>query len=259
VGGEEGLYYGWGGAPEPDDLGLAWDAAESYAVSLLREALPEAHAVPVPAAELAVAVARFRSAARKWPYRQLARAAWGQRPRKRSPADDTDLWLDAAGAMATTRRHFGAGSPLLEPVTLLRPADWVGAVTGLVRSGVNTVATAGDLVRYARQCPEIMSSNETDDEAVAYDPFAGGAADDESLCRGFEAALLCWEAMGAVSEQRWLTRLGWLGLPRALARAWNGDFDRAGWADSADGSEGSWPGRAPSPAELGIREPPVGT
>jgi hypothetical protein len=29
--------------------------------------------------------------------------------------------------------------------------------------------------------------------------------------------------------------------------------------DSAelDGSEGSWPGRAPSPAELGIGEPPV--
>jgi hypothetical protein len=84
-------------------------------------------------------------------------------------------------------------------------------------------------------------------------------ADDESLCRGFEAALLCWEAIGAVSEQRWLTRLGWWGLPRALARAWNGDFDRDAWADSAelDGREGSWPGRAPSPAELGIGEPPV--
>src|SRR5262249_16328051 len=185
---------------------------------------PEAQAVPAPAAELTAEAARFRSAARKWPYRQLARAAWGQRPRKRSPADDADLWLDAAGVIATTRRHFGAGSPLVEPGPLLRPADWVGAVTGLVRSGVNTMVTAGDLVRYARQCPEIMGSNEPAGEAVAYDPFAGGVADDESLCRGFEAALLCWEAIGAVSEQRWLTRLGWWGLPRALARAWNGDF-----------------------------------
>jgi hypothetical protein len=26
-----------------------------------------------------------------------------------------------------------------------------------------------------------------------------------------------------------------------------------------DGTEGSWPGRAPSPAELGIREPPLAT
>ena len=261
MGGEEGFYDAWGGAPGPDDLGLAWDAAERYAVRLLREALPEAQAAPVPAGELTAEAARFRSAARKWPYRQLARAAWGQRPRKRSPAGDTDLWLDAAGAMATMQGHFGADLRLLEPVTVLRPADWAGAVIGLVRSGVNAIATAGDLVRYARQCPEIMSTPGAGDEAVAYDPFAGGVVDDESLFRGFEAALLVWEAIGAVNEQRWLTRLGWWGLPRALARAWNGDFDRAAWAGSAelDGKEGSWPGQAPSPAELGIVEPPVGT
>ena len=261
MGGEEGFYDAGGGVPGPDDLGLAWDAAERYAVTLLWEALPEAQAVPVPVEELTAAAARFRSAARKWPYRHLARAAWGQLPRKRSPAGDTDLWLDAAGAMATMRYHLGVDSPLLEPVTLLRPADWAGAVIGLVRSGVNTAATAEDLVRYVRQCPEIMSTEEPGDAAVAYDPFAGGVVDDESLGRGFEAALLLWEAICAVSEQRRLTRLGWWGLPRALARAWNGDFDRAAWADSAefDDKEGIWPGRAPSPAELGIREPPVAT
>jgi hypothetical protein len=126
MGGEEGLYCTWGGAPGPDDLGLAWDAAERYAVTLLWEALPEAQAVPVPVEELTAAAARFRSAARKWPYRPLGRAAWGQRPRKRFPADDTDLWLDAAGAMATMRRHIAVDSPLLEPVMLLRPADWAG-------------------------------------------------------------------------------------------------------------------------------------
>ena len=207
MGGEEGLYNAWGDVPGPDDLGLAWDAAERYAVTLLWEALPQARAVPVPAEELTAQAARFRSAARKWPYRQLARAARGQRPRKRSPADDTDLWLDAAGAMATMQGHIGADLRLLEPVTLLRPADWAGAVIGLVRCGVNTIATAGDLVRYARQCPEIMSTTEPGDEAVAYDPFAGGVADDESLRRGFEAALLVWEAVGAVSEQRCLTWL----------------------------------------------------
>ena len=259
MGSEEGLYCAPGGAPGPDDLGLAWDAAERYAVTLLREALPEAQAVPVPVEELTAEAARFRSAARKSPYREVARAAWGQRSRKRSPADDTDLWLDAAGAMAAMQGHIGTDLRLLEPVTALRPADWAGAVIGLVRSGVNAIATAGDLVRYARGCPEITSTNGPGDEIVAYDPFAGGVVDDESLCRGFEAALLVWEAIGAVSEQRWLTRLGWWGLPRALARAWNGDFDGAAWVDSAelDGSEGSWPGRAPSPAELGIGEPPV--
>jgi hypothetical protein len=269
MGGEDGFSRAWGGAPGPDDLGLAWDAAERYAVTLLREALPEARSVPVPAEELTAAATRFRFAVRKRPYKQLARATWGKRP----PAGDTDLWLDAAGAMATMRRHAGAASPLLEPVTLLRPADWAGAVIGMVRSGVNTLVTAGDLVRYASQCREIMSATDSGDEAAAYDPFAGGdeaaaydpfaggVVDDESLGRGFEAALLLWQAIGAVSEQQWLTRLGLWGLPRALARAWNGDFDQAVLAGSTelDGTEGTWPGRAPSPAELGIQEPPVAT
>jgi hypothetical protein len=249
--GEDGFYYGWGDAPVPGDLGLAWDAAERYAVTLLWEALPEAQAVPVPVDELTGQVARFRSAARKRPYRQLARAAWGGR----SPADDKALWLEAAGAMATMRHHFDVGSPLLEPVTLLRPADWAGAVIGMVRSGVNAIATATELVRYARQCPE--TTKDLGDEA--YDPFAGAAVDDEALCRGFEAALMFWEAIGAVNEQRWLTRLGLWGLPRALARAWNGDFDGAAWVSvESDDREGAWPGLAPSPAELGIHEPPVG-
>jgi hypothetical protein len=262
--GEQKLFYAWDSAPRPNDLGLAWDAAESYAVTLLREALPEAQGVPVPVEELAAQITSFRSVARKGPCRQLARAAWGRRPPKRSPADDTDLWLDAAGAIATMRRHIGVDSPLLEPVALLRPADWAGAVIGMVHSGVNTIVTAEDLVRYARRCPEVTSTKEPSDEAVVYDPFASGAADDESLRRGFEAALLLWEAIGAVSEQRWLTRLGWWGLPRALARAWNGELDNAAWVNAADldgtgldGKEGSWTGQARSPAELGIREPPM--
>src|SRR4029450_14159932 len=97
MGGEEGFYDAGGGTPGPDDLGLAWDAAERHAVRLLREALPEAQAVPVPAGELTAQAARFRCAAREWPYRQLARAAWRQRPRKLVPADGTGLWLGAAG------------------------------------------------------------------------------------------------------------------------------------------------------------------
>ena len=118
-----------------------------------------------------------------------------------------------------------------------------------------------DLVRYARQCPQIMRTEKSGDEAVAYDPFAGGVVDDESLGRGFEAALLFWEALGAVSEQRWLTRLGWWGLPRALARAWNGDFDRAAWADppsSATRKAADRDGRRarPSSASANRRSPP---
>lgn len=233
-----------------DDLGLAWDAAERYAVTLLRDALPDAQAEPVPAGELADQAARFRAAARKRPYKQLARAAWGKRP----PASDVDLWLEAAGALATMRRHIGVDAPLLEPVTLLRPADWVGAVIGVVRSGVNSVVMVEDLVRYARRCPD---AEEPGDDA--YDPFTGGAVDDDSLRLGFETVLRIWEGIGAVNELQWLTRLGLWGLPRALARAWNGDFDQAAWVSSAEfaGKECTWTGEAPSLADLGIKDPPL--
>src|SRR6266568_641974 len=65
-------------ADDKADLSLAWDAAEQYGVSLLRQALPDARCWPAPVADLSDAAARIRSAIRKWPCKQLARAAWGR-------------------------------------------------------------------------------------------------------------------------------------------------------------------------------------
>lgn len=249
-----GNYFAGGGRSEADDPGLAWDAAERYGVTLLWEALPEVRSVPAPAQELEVAARRIRSAVRKWPYRHLARAAWG---RARMPNSDADLWLDAAGALATMRHHVEADSPSLAPVGLLRPADWAGAVVGMVRSGVNSTVTAEALLHCAKEFPELAGTRQPDDDgAAACDPFAGSTADDQSLWQAFEAALVLWEAIGAVSDQRWLTVLGWWGLPRALARAWNGDFDAAGWMDTMQ-PEGAWPGREPSLEDLGFQPPPI--
>lgn len=237
------------------DLSQAWDAAERYGVRLLRQALPDARWWPAPVADLSDAAARIRSAIRKWPCKQLARAAWG---RARLPADDTHLWLEAAGAMTTMRHHVGIEAPSLAPVAVLRPADWAGAVIGMVRSGVNSAVTAEDLVCYARQTPDLTDTREADEAAGAYDPFASIAEDDESLRRAFEAALVLWEAVGAISDVWWLTGLGWWGLPRALALAWNGDFD-SDWADTSqvDFQERVWPGNEPSLEDLGIRRPPL--
>jgi hypothetical protein len=262
---EEGSFFAAYGASDPPDssfddgkadLSLAWDAAERYGVRLLRQALPDTRWWPAPAAELSDAAARIRSAVRKRPYRQLARAAWGG---TRLPADDTQLWLEAAGAMATMRHHVDADSTWLAPVSVLRPADWAGAVIGMVRSGVNSPVTAGDLVCYARQPLEVADMPRADDaDGLAYDPFASVAEDDESLLRGFEAALLLWEALAAVSDEWWLTGVGWWGLPRALARAWNGDFD-SDWADTTqvDLREQVWAGGEPEPEDLGIQPPPL--
>lgn len=236
------------------DLSLAWDAAEHYGVRLLRQALPDARWWPAPVADLSDAAARIRSAVRKGPCKQLARAAWG---RARPPADDTRLWLEAAGALATMQHRLDVDSPSLAAVSVLRPADWAGAVIGMVRSGADSAVTAEDLVRYARQSLDVTDPGEADEATPAYDPFAS-VADDESLRRAFEAALLLWEAVGAISDVWWLTRLGWWGLPRALALAWNGDFD-SDWADAPPVvfEERVWPGGEPSPEDLGIRPPPL--
>lgn len=169
------------------------------------------------------------------------------------------LWLEAAGALATMRHHMAFDVAWLAPASVLRPADWAGAVIGMVRSGANSAVTPGDLLSYARQSIDVTDKRNADEaESPTYDPFARVAEDDESLLRGFEAALLHWEAVGAVSEQWWLTTLGWWGLPRALALAWNGDFDSE-WtvATQADLRECAWSGDAPDPENLGIHPPPL--
>src|SRR5581483_570767 len=185
--------------PTEPDLSLAWDAAEQHGVRLLRAALPDSRGWPAPVAELSDAAARIRSACRRRPYKQLARAAWGG---ARPPADDARLWLEAAGATATMPHHLAVELPWLAPVSVLRPADWAGAVIGVVRSGVNSAVTPGDLVSHARQYLDDADKRGADEaESPAYDPFASVAEDSESLLRGFEAALRLWEAVGAVSEQ----------------------------------------------------------
>lgn len=264
MGSEEGSFFaardaldpaGTGFADGAADPGLAWDAAERHGVRLLQQALPDARSVPAPVADLSEAATRIRSAVRKWPYKQLARAVWG---RTRPPADDTQLWLEAAGGMATIRHHLDIGSPPLAVMSVLRPADWAGAVIGVVRSGANSAITAEHLLRFARESADAASTREADMADPAYDPFASVAGDDESLLRAFEATLRLWEAIGAVNDAWWLTGLGWWGLPRAVARAWNGDFDSDG-ADSTevDLQERAWPGDEPTPQDLGIRPPPL--
>jgi hypothetical protein len=160
--------------------------------------------------------------------------------------------------MAAMRHHLDFGSPSLAPVSVLRPADWAGAVIGMVRSGVNSAVAAEDLVCYARESSGVADTREADEVGPAYDPFASVAENDESLLRGFKAVLPLWEAVGAISDAWWLTGLGWWGLPRALARAWNGNFD-SDWADitEVDPQERVWPDGEPNPEDLGIRPPPL--
>jgi hypothetical protein len=250
--------------PAPDDPGLAWDAADRYAVALLARALPEVRSAWAPGSELHAAAELIRSSRRRWPYRQLARAAWG---RGRPPADDAQLWLDTAGAFARAADQRKIHPQFYDSLAAVCPADWAGAVIGLARAGVGTQVTGQDLTRFARDCPETGPRREQPGDGTgegAYDPFCGGG-DAELLGRAFELVATCWQAVGALDEQQRLTLLGWWGLPRALARAWHGDLDAVAAHDDGPGADaeddeapcGTWPGLEPHPADLGIFSPPL--
>jgi hypothetical protein len=189
-----------------------WDEAEHDAAALIREALPQVVAAGPPREAVHTAAAAIRAGvdARAWPYQHIAAAAgWHRSP----PHDDIELWLAAAGALVAMREESGMGAEAESALIALEHGDWLGAVVGLVRAGVGARAEPADLVRYVNTVPEVDG---------VIDP------DEASLVEGaFELVLPVWEAVGAIEENRRLTPLGWWGLPRALARAWNNDLDNA--------------------------------
>ncbi len=197
---------------DDEELLAAWDRAEAAAVDLLREALPEVAAANPPGDALREVARRLRSGmrSRTWPYEHMRRAA-GWKPES-LPSNDPELWLGAAGGLISAREETGLDTEEESTVMALEHADWLGAVVGLVRAGVGASAEPEALVGYIDACPEVDGTVDPDDASLVE--------------TAFELVLPAWEAAGAVDEDRRLTSLGWWGLPRALASAWSGEFDR---------------------------------
>jgi hypothetical protein len=177
---------------------------------LLREALPELRDAGAPEDDLLAAAEAVRAgvAARAAPYAQIAAAAgWAGQP----PSDDDELWLDATSALVAMRGEAGLPIDDEAAVMALQLADWLGAVVGLVRGGVGAAAQPRDLVGYIEACPELEGDLDELDRPL--------------LEQAFEVVVPTWQATRAVDGEWRLTALGRWGLPRALAWAWNGDFD----------------------------------
>lgn len=206
LGGELELF----GDEEDEDFLAHWAEAEAAAVDLLRSALRGMRGEPAPEDDLFAAVERIRAglASRDPMYRRLAAGAgWSSSP----PASDAATWVEATAALIAMREE--AGLPIDEEaaVMALQLADWLGAVLGLVRAGVGAIAEPAQLVRFIAECPELDDEIDDDDRPL--------------IEQGFEVVLASWEATGAVDADWRLTPLGHWGLPRALAWAWNGEFD----------------------------------
>jgi tetratricopeptide (TPR) repeat protein len=196
---------------DEEELLATLEATEAAAVELLRRALPEMQGVEPPREELATAAQRLRTGLARdgWPYGHvLGAAGWTKGD---LPADDAELWLGGAGALISPREETGLDAEEEAAIIALDPADWLGAVIGVVREGVGADASPEALLGYIDACPEIEGTIDPDEAPL--------------LEMAFELVLPAWEAAGTVDDKRRLTALGRWGLPRALAWAWGHHFD----------------------------------
>ncbi len=115
------------------------------------------------------------------------------------------------GALISPREDPGLDAEEEAAIIALEPADWVGAIIGVVREGEGANVSPEALVGYIDDCPEVEGVVDPDEAPLVE--------------MAFELILPGWEAAGAVDENRRLTSLGRWGLPRALAWAWAWDHD----------------------------------
>jgi hypothetical protein len=190
-----------------------WDEAESDAVELLRSALGDYRGQPPPD-ELGAAAATVRARLREGdhPLAWVRRAA-GLSPR-RAPKDDAQLLIDLAASTISPQEETGLDVEEEALLLSLEMADWLGAIVTAVRDGPGADASPDALVDGISRCPEVELEGDLD-------------VDDEShINAAFWIIALPWEILGLTDRDRRLTEVGEWVLPRALARAWSGDFDR---------------------------------
>jgi hypothetical protein len=154
---------------------------------------------------LAKAVARLRAETEQREVSVLLTA--GGLDADELPADDEELWLEAAAGVVSPREE-----PSLDPETAaawatLEPADWAGAVIELAREGVGGPGDPEALLELIARCPEVEGEDLTED-------------DEDVLLAGLSTVVSLWRTLGALDDDERLTALGLWGLPQALRRAW---------------------------------------
>ncbi len=190
-----------------------WDQAEREAVELLRNALRQYRGQPQPAGELtdAAATVRARVRERGHPLDWVWQAA--DMSNDPAPDDDARLLIRLAAATISPREETGLDAEEESLLMSLEHADWLGAIVSTVRDGPGANASPEALVDGIRHCPEVVSESGIDFDEASH------------LEAAFWIIALPWQVLGLIDPDQRLTALGQWILPRALARAWGGDFD----------------------------------
>jgi hypothetical protein len=180
----------------PDPEPASWRVVEAAIAGIPREA---------PIDELRTAVDRLREAEGDaavevlWSATGLDEAGL--------PDSDLDLWVELAAGVVLPRDAVPMDAEDEEAWAGIEPADWAGAVIGLVRAGVGHDATPAALLELIDLCDEVDSGHLDEDDELA-------------LLAGFGVVMGLWRALGAVDAQGRLTALGHWGIPEGLRRAW---------------------------------------
>jgi hypothetical protein len=190
-----------------------WDQVDQDAVDVLRRALSDHRGAPPPA-ELGAAAAAVRAGlADDRDSLAWVRSAAGF-DNEQPPDDDGELLISCTAATISPREETGLDVEEEALLLSLEHADWLGAIVSLVRAGPGADASPDSLVEGIRTCPEVELESEID-------------IDDESaLDAAFWIIVVPWHLLGLTDRDERLTPLGAWVLPRALARAWQGDFDQ---------------------------------
>jgi hypothetical protein len=200
--------------PEVEEQWLAeWDEAERQALGVLRQALDRYRGQPPPLDQLRAAATAVRSRLQQdGGSLEWVRQAAGLTDAP-APENDSELLLRLATATISPEEETGLDVEEESILLSLELGDWLGAIVSVVRNGPGGRASPAALVDGIGNCPEVVLESDLD-------------VDDEShLNAAFWIVAVPWELLGIVDRDQRLTKLGeWL-LPRALARAWNGDFD----------------------------------
>ncbi|MBO3750673.1 hypothetical protein J5X84_31740 [Streptosporangiaceae bacterium NEAU-GS5] len=205
------------------ELFAAWDEEEAYALDELLRILGDLPEPPFPAADLRTAAQRLRDTLADEGYPGNVLRACAGFDDGVLPADDEDLWLAVVAGIAApisdlpeeqdAERFFDLDGELthedsvIASLCAIHHADWLAAVTTLVRFGPGVLASPERIARF------IADSEDGSDQEEPYDLDAT-----EML---FTAVTPLWARLGVLDRTEVLTPLGWWGLPRALIRAWS--------------------------------------
>lgn len=202
-----------------DEWIAEWDQADRDAVKVLSDALAQYRGQSPPGDQLTGAAGRVRSRLREGgrPLDWVQQAAGMSR--ESIPEDDAELLIQLAAATMSPQEETGLEVEEESALLTLEHADWLGAIVSAVRDGPGADASPDGLVDGIRRCPEVDSEADMD-------------PDDESFVEtAFWIIALPWEALGLIDRDQRLTTVGQWVLPRALARAWGGDFDGESGSD----------------------------